>query len=101
MTIIMPPATRFTTPVIKRSLNPTFPPGQSTFDFPIYLSLAGVIGGRGLEAVMWDKVKKTGGSCFQKLTRTRTCCARSTWVNYSLALISGSVVVPSISGTMT
>ena len=32
-----------------------FPAEQSTFDFPLYLSLAGVIGGRGLEAVVWDK----------------------------------------------
>lgn len=52
----MAPATRFTTPVVKRSLNPVFPPEASTFDYPIYLSLAAVIGGRGLEGVMWDKV---------------------------------------------
>lgn len=52
----MAPATRFTTPVIKRSLNPTYPAESSTFDYPIYLSLAAVIGGRGLEGVVWDKV---------------------------------------------
>lgn len=55
VSVLMPPQTRFTTSVIKRSLNPTWPAAGSTFDFPIYLSLAGVIGGRGLEAVMWDK----------------------------------------------
>lgn len=56
MSILLAPSTRYTTPVVKRSLNPIFPAAQSTFDFPIYLSLAGVIGGRGLEGVVWDKV---------------------------------------------
>ncbi|GMK58812.1 hypothetical protein CspeluHIS016_0602540 [Cutaneotrichosporon spelunceum] len=55
VTMTMAPATRFTTPVVKRCLDPVFPPESSTFDYPIYLSLASVIGGRGLEAVMWDK----------------------------------------------
>ncbi|TXT04887.1 hypothetical protein VHUM_03970 [Vanrija humicola] len=55
VSILLAPSTRYTTPVVKRSLNPIFPAAQSTFDFPIYLSLAGVIGGRGLEGVVWDK----------------------------------------------
>jgi phosphatidylserine decarboxylase len=33
-----------------------FPADGSTFDYPIYLSLAGVVGARGLEGVVWDKV---------------------------------------------
>ncbi|WVF69626.1 phosphatidylserine decarboxylase [Kwoniella sp. CBS 6097] len=53
--LLMPPSTRHTTPVIKKTLDPTFPAESSTFDFPIYLSLTGVIGGRGLEGVVWDK----------------------------------------------
>lgn len=52
----MPPSTRHSTPVIKKTLDPVFPAETSTFDFPIYLSLAGVVGGRGLEGVLWDKV---------------------------------------------
>lgn len=56
VSVVLAPATRHSTPVIKRSLNPVFPAAQSTFDFPLYLSLASVIGGRGLEAVVWDKV---------------------------------------------
>ncbi|BEJ14342.1 hypothetical protein CspHIS471_0401090 [Cutaneotrichosporon sp. HIS471] len=55
VTMTMAPATRFTTSVVKRTLNPSFPPASSTFDYPIFLSLAAAIGGRGLEAVMWDK----------------------------------------------
>ena len=52
----MPPSGRYQTPVVKKSLNPTFPAESSTFDFPLYLSLAGVVGGRGIEGVVWDKV---------------------------------------------
>lgn len=55
--VSLPPSQRQTTPVIKRSLNPAFPAEASTFDFPIYLSLGAVIGGRGIEAVVWDKVR--------------------------------------------
>ncbi|WVO16689.1 phosphatidylserine decarboxylase [Cryptococcus depauperatus] len=55
LSLLMPPATRHTTPVIKKTLDPVFPAETSTFDFPIYLSLAGVVGGRGLEGVLWDK----------------------------------------------
>lgn len=55
VTINIPPANRQTTAVVKRSLNPIFQESTSTFDFPIYLSLAGVIGGRGIEGVVWDK----------------------------------------------
>ncbi|ODO08587.1 phosphatidylserine decarboxylase [Cryptococcus wingfieldii CBS 7118] len=55
LNLLMPPATRHTTPVIKKTLNPKFPAEGSTFDCPLYLSLAGVIGGRGLEGVLWDK----------------------------------------------
>lgn len=58
VTLLVPPGSRHTTPVVKRSLNPVFPAAQSTFDFPIYLSLAAVIGGRGLEGVVWDKVRR-------------------------------------------
>ncbi|KAJ3860614.1 phosphatidylserine decarboxylase-domain-containing protein [Lentinula novae-zelandiae] len=53
-TISLPPhPTRHSTPVSKRTLNPTFPAAQSTFDFPIYLSLADRLGV--LEVVVWDK----------------------------------------------
>ncbi|ORY24008.1 phosphatidylserine decarboxylase-domain-containing protein [Naematelia encephala] len=55
ITLVLPPATRSSTPVVKKSLNPTFPANGSTFDFPLYLSLAGMVGGRGLEGVIWDK----------------------------------------------
>ncbi|WWC68112.1 phosphatidylserine decarboxylase [Kwoniella pini CBS 10737] len=55
LTLLMPPTSRFSTKVIKKSLDPTFPAETSTFDFPIYLSLTGVIGGRGIECVLWDK----------------------------------------------
>ena len=44
---------RQSTPVIKKSLNPQFPPDKSTFDFPIYKSTIGVQGA--LELVVWDK----------------------------------------------
>ena len=60
VTLLVPPGSRHTTPVVKRSLDPVFPAAQSTFDFPIYLSLAAVIGGRGLEGVVWDKVRRAG-----------------------------------------
>ncbi|WWC59635.1 phosphatidylserine decarboxylase [Kwoniella dejecticola CBS 10117] len=55
LTLLMPPSSRFSTKVIKKSLDPTFPAETSTFDFPIYLSMTGVIGGRGIECVLWDK----------------------------------------------
>ncbi|KAF9076011.1 phosphatidylserine decarboxylase-domain-containing protein [Rhodocollybia butyracea] len=52
--ISLPPhPTRHSTPVSKRTLNPSFPPAQSTFDFPIFLSLADRLGV--LEVVLWDK----------------------------------------------
>ncbi|TRM55379.1 phosphatidylserine decarboxylase-domain-containing protein [Schizophyllum amplum] len=40
-------------PVAKRTLNPTYPAKDATFDFPIYLSLADRLGA--LELVIWDK----------------------------------------------
>ncbi|EIW71117.1 hypothetical protein TREMEDRAFT_67577 [Tremella mesenterica DSM 1558] len=55
VSLVLPPSGRHSTPVVKKSLSPTFVPESSTFDFPLYLSLAGVIGGRGLEAIIWDK----------------------------------------------
>ncbi|OWZ75979.1 phosphatidylserine decarboxylase [Cryptococcus neoformans Bt85] len=55
LSLLMPPSTRYTTPVIKKTLDPVFPADTCTFDFPLYLSLAGVVGGRGLEGVLWDK----------------------------------------------
>ncbi|KAL7419358.1 phosphatidylserine decarboxylase [Cryptotrichosporon argae] len=55
ISLTLPPSNRHSTPVIKRTLDPVFPAQQSTFDFPLYLSLAGVVGGRGLEGVVWDK----------------------------------------------
>jgi C2 domain len=39
--------------VSKKTLNPVYPPKDSTFDFPIYLSLADKLGV--LELVLWDK----------------------------------------------
>lgn len=44
---------RHTTNVAKKTLNPVFQEKESTFDFPIYLSLAGRLGV--LELVVWDK----------------------------------------------
>ncbi|KAF7793754.1 hypothetical protein EIP86_004873 [Pleurotus ostreatoroseus] len=41
------------TPVLKRTLNPEYPPKEATFDFPIYLSLAEKLGV--LELIIWDK----------------------------------------------
>lgn len=62
VTLSLPPTPPTQTPVIKRSLNPHFPAAGSTFDFPLYASLAesGLYRGRGLEVVVWDKdiVKK-------------------------------------------
>lgn len=60
ISVLIPPSSRQSTPVIKRTLAPKFPPESSTFDFPLYLSLGGLIGGRGLEAVVWDKVRELG-----------------------------------------
>ena len=62
VSLVVPPSPRQSTPVIKRSLNPVFPKDSSTFDFPLYLSLAGVVGGRGLEGVVWDKVRSRSTS---------------------------------------
>jgi len=45
--------TRRQTSVSKKTLNPTYAPKDSTFDFPIYLSLADKLGV--LELVVWDK----------------------------------------------
>ena len=56
VSLVIPPSPRHSTPVIKKSLTPSFPAQDSTFDFPLYLSLAGLVGGRGLEGVVWDKV---------------------------------------------
>lgn len=44
---------RFQTPVVKKTLNPIFFPAESTFDIPIYLSVADKLGA--LEMVIWDK----------------------------------------------
>lgn len=46
-------STRHQTPVAKRTTNPTYPPKDATFDFPIYLSLADKLGV--VELVVWDK----------------------------------------------
>lgn len=45
--------TRHSTPVIKRTLNPTYAAKDATFEFPIYLSTAEKLGV--IEAVIWDK----------------------------------------------
>ncbi|KAG8905906.1 hypothetical protein FRB99_007986 [Tulasnella sp. 403] len=45
--------TRFSTPVVKRSLNPSYPADQATFDFHVYRSNIGYAGA--LEFVVWDK----------------------------------------------
>lgn len=44
---------RNTTPVAKKTVNPVYVAKDSTFDFPIYLSLAGRLGV--LELIVWDK----------------------------------------------
>ena len=45
--------TKHQTHVSKRTVNPTYNPKDSTFDFPIYLSLADKLGI--VELVVWDK----------------------------------------------
>ena len=45
--------TRYHTPVVRKTASPTFPEKESTFDFPIYLSLADKLGI--VELVVWDK----------------------------------------------
>ncbi|KAI6039702.1 phosphatidylserine decarboxylase-domain-containing protein [Pisolithus marmoratus] len=45
--------TRHHTPVLKRTSNPDFSSKDTTFDFPLYLSLADRLGA--LEIVVWDK----------------------------------------------
>ena len=49
---------RNTTPVSKKTVNPVYDAKDATFDFPIYISLAGKLGV--LELIVWDKdlVKK-------------------------------------------
>ncbi|KAG9044209.1 hypothetical protein FS837_008623 [Tulasnella sp. UAMH 9824] len=44
---------RYSTPVIKKSVNPEYPAEKATFDFPIYRSNVGYLGA--LEFVVWDK----------------------------------------------
>ena len=44
---------RNTTPVVKKTLNPVYVAKDATFDFPVYLSLAGRLGV--LELIVWDK----------------------------------------------
>ena len=56
ISLVLPPSGRQQTPVVKKSLDPVFVAEGSTFEFPLYLSLAGMLGGRGLEVVVWDKV---------------------------------------------
>lgn len=56
ISVLLAPSHRNTTSVVKRTLDPSFPAESSTFDYPLYLSLAGLVGGRGLEFVVWDKV---------------------------------------------
>jgi phosphatidylserine decarboxylase len=77
ISLLLPPSTRHQTPVMKKSLNPSFPSDGSTFDYPIYLSLAGVVGARGLEGVVWDKVGALATE-MSELT-TRICYGKSTW----------------------
>lgn len=48
--------TRRNTPTCKRTLSPTFPQKDSTFEFPIYLSVVEKMGGVGvIELVVWDR----------------------------------------------
>ncbi|KAG8974217.1 hypothetical protein FRC05_007793 [Tulasnella sp. 425] len=44
---------RYSTPVVKKSLNPEYAAEKATFDFPIYRSNIGYLGA--LEFVVWDK----------------------------------------------
>jgi phosphatidylserine decarboxylase len=41
------------TPVSKKTINPVYSPKDSTFDFPIHLSLADKLGV--VELILWDK----------------------------------------------
>ena len=56
ITLLVPPSNKSQTHVVKKTLEPAFLAESSTFDFPLYLSMASVVGGRGIEGVMWDKV---------------------------------------------
>ncbi|KAF8629477.1 hypothetical protein AX15_003424 [Amanita polypyramis BW_CC] len=45
-----------TTPTCKRTLNPVFPARESTFEFPIYMSVVERMGGVGvIELLVWDR----------------------------------------------
>ncbi len=64
LALTLSPTPRQQTPVIRRSLAPDYSASastaaKSTFDFPLYRSLAegGYYAGRGLEVVVWDKVR--------------------------------------------
>ncbi|KAG8835213.1 hypothetical protein FRC17_004775, partial [Serendipita sp. 399] len=46
---------QFQTPAINATLDPVFPPANSTFEFPIFSSLAECLGA--LELIVWDKNK--------------------------------------------
>ena len=57
---------------MKKTLEPAFPAESSTFDFPLYLSMASVVGGRGIEGVMWDKVGIFASFTYELRLMTRT-----------------------------
>ena len=46
-------STKHQTPVLKKTVNPIYSPKDSTFEFPLYLSLADKLGV--IELVIWDK----------------------------------------------
>ncbi|KAM6490742.1 Phosphatidylserine decarboxylase domain containing protein [Amanita muscaria] len=49
-------SSKHTTPTSKRTLNPVFPIRESTFDFPLHLSVVERMGGVGaVELVVWDR----------------------------------------------
>jgi hypothetical protein len=97
---LLPPSTRNQTPVVKKSLNPSYPADGATFDYPIYLSLAGVVGARGLEAVVWDKVSSlppfsqapliiriySGKSIWEKPLSHSSTGSRQVKLNYGLTI---------------
>lgn len=55
VSLLLPPSSRQSTHHLRKTLDPVYPAKDSTFDFPLYMSMASVIAGRGLEAVVWDK----------------------------------------------
>jgi hypothetical protein len=100
ISILLAPSHRNTTAVVKRTLDPSFPAESSTFDYPLYLSLAGLVGGRGLEFVVWDKVSWFQSIALEAVANpARTSCAKSTWGRWQSRSRNGSPMASVVCGT--